>query len=105
MGFDNCIIRFDLGKIINSWPTCDDCLFRSKITRYSPSEVNKAYDKAMQRKTVPIFDPQSTIELIRSGEEIQATLDENGKRQLIDRYFEVSEKFYNQKCFCFDYCD
>lgn len=53
--------------------------------------MNKAYDKAMQRKTVPIFDPQSTIELIRSGEEIQATLDESGKRQLIDRYFEVSE--------------
>lgn len=56
--------------------------------------MNKAYDKAMQRKTVPIFDPQSTIELIRSGEEIQATLDESGKRQLIDRYFEVSENSF-----------
>lgn len=65
------------------------CFFYSKITRYSPSEVNKAYDKSMQRKTVPIFNPQSTMEVIVSGEQIEAHLDEKGKRQLIDRYFEV----------------
>lgn len=49
------------------------------------------YDKSMQRKAAPTFDPQSTMELIRSGERVEAVLDERGKRQLIDRYFEVSD--------------
>lgn len=37
-----------------------------------------------------LFEPKATIELIRSGEEVQPLLDEKGKRLLIDRYFEVS---------------
>lgn len=48
------------------------------------------YDKSMQRKAAPIFDPQSTIELLQAGDKIEAVLDDKGKRQLIDRYFEVS---------------
>lgn len=48
------------------------------------------YDKSMQRKAVSLFNPQSTIELIQSGDVIVEDLDEKGRRQLIDRYFDVS---------------
>lgn len=85
-----CMLLLLLKQHLKEMYGITDC----KITRYSPSEVNKAYDKSMQRKTVPIFEPQSTIELIRSGETVTAALDETGKRQLIDRYFEVSVKIF-----------
>lgn len=69
------------------------CPNRRKISRYSPSEAAKIYEKAVQRHPVPTFHPKATIEIISEERtsDIPLTLDE--KSLLLDRYLEVSSLY------------
>ena len=74
----------------------------SKISRYSPSESTKLYDKAMQRRTnTANFNPKATIALLKEGSRIDNQLNEQEKRVLIDRYLEVKLIIKSQVYFMF----
>ena len=80
-------------KLIYSWLLVQHLmsfLLNRKIAQYSPSESTKLYDKAMQRRTIPPFNPKATIALLKEDPRIGTELNENEKRVLVDRYLEVS---------------
>lgn len=78
--------------------------FGRKISRYSPSEPAKIYEKAMQRHPVPEFQPKSIMAVIRelhgsaNGTQLAGSvepspeLSEKQKAELVERYLDVSER-------------
>lgn len=62
----------------------------SKISRYTPSDTTKVYDKAMQRRSNSIFNPKATINILKEQRNPDETLDEKGRKRLVERYLEVS---------------
>lgn len=65
------------------------CNFSSKISRYSPSEQAKIYEKAVQRHPVAKFHPKATIEIINEDGHMGTILNDDQKNLLLDRYLEV----------------
>lgn len=65
-------------------------LLFSKISQYSPSEGNKIYDKAVQRKTTPIFNPKGILEIIKQQHKPGELLSSSEKEELITRYLTVN---------------
>lgn len=80
------------------------CL-RRKISRYSPSEPAKIYEKAIQRHAVADFQPKSIVAIIRELDERQREVaattasqnaadqqdkEEKQKAELVQRYLDVS---------------
>ncbi|XP_063699884.1 nipped-B protein [Culicoides brevitarsis] len=63
----------------------------SKISRYTPSDTTKAYDKAMQRRSNSIFNPKATIIIIKEQRNPDEPLDEKGRRRIVERYLEFKE--------------
>ena len=81
-------------------------LFFRKISRYSPSESTKVYDKAMQRRHNSVFTPKATIAILKEDLDLSQQLNEIEKRVLVDRYLDVSLLsfyyiFLNTYSFCF----
>lgn len=69
------------------------CLFsniHSKISRYTPSDNTKVFDKAVQRITVPNFNPKATIEIVNKERSADVELTEQERRQLLQQYLDVS---------------
>lgn len=64
-----------------------------KVNRYSPSEPQKIYEKAISRKQVPKFDPKGTIDEIKKEHIVHVDISEEEKKDLIDKYLDVSIKF------------
>lgn len=73
-------------------------LLFSKISQYSPSEGNKIYDKAVQRKTTPIFNPKGILEIIKQQHKPGELLSSSEKEELITRYLTVNI-FFKKKMF------
>lgn len=86
------------------------CFYSRKISRYSPSEPAKIYEKAMQRHPVPEFQPKTIMDIIReldgtarrtaagtvdAPQPPQPPLGDKQKEQLVERYLDVSVP-----CFC-----
>lgn len=69
---------------------CSFCFENSKISRYSPSEAAKVYEKTMQRHPVPTFNPKSILDLIVDEKIVGRTLVEAEQKELIERYLNVS---------------
>lgn len=65
-------------------------IYFSKISRYTPSDNTKVFDKAVQRGNVPNFDPKATIEIINKERSTNAELSESEKFQLLQQYLDVS---------------
>uniref|UniRef100_A0A336LQA0 Nipped-B protein n=1 Tax=Culicoides sonorensis TaxID=179676 RepID=A0A336LQA0_CULSO len=63
----------------------------SKISRYTPSDTTKAYDKAMQRRSNSIFHPKATINILKEPRNSGEPLDEKGRKCLVERYLEFKE--------------
>lgn len=74
----------------------------SKISRYTPSDTTKVYDKAMQRRSNSIFNPKATINILKEQRNPDETLDEKGRKRLVERYLEVSW-YFRQFCLRLDY--
>lgn len=64
--------------------------FRSKISRYTPSENTKLYEKPVHRVNVPNFNPKQTIDIINNERSQDVELSEAEKRQLLHQYLDVS---------------
>lgn len=65
----------------------------SKISRYTPSENAKVYEKAVHRVQVPNFNPKQTIDIINKERSQDIELTEDEKRQLLQQYLDVSNPF------------
>lgn len=56
---------------------------------YSPSEAVKVYEKAMSRRSNAQFNPKNTLQKLKQCAPCDY-LDENGRRDLIRQYLDVS---------------
>lgn len=65
-------------------------LFSRKIQLYSPSEAVKVYEKTISRRSNALFNPKTTLQKLKEGAPPDY-LDENGQRDLIRQYLDVSE--------------
>ncbi|GFN80174.1 nipped-b-like protein, partial [Plakobranchus ocellatus] len=63
--------------------------FSRKIHRYSPTEAAKVYEKPLNRKTLPIFEPQHTLEILRSVYDEDTRSEEEKRQKLVEDYLEV----------------
>ncbi len=59
----------------------------SKCQRYSPNQSNKAYDKAVSRKTGVAFEPKLVIDAVRSEVVGKRTL--KSREEYLKQYLEV----------------
>lgn len=67
-------------------------VFFSKIQQYSPSEAAKVYEKNASRRSSALFNPKGTIQKLKEGNPSEY-LDEEGRRDLIRQYLDVSVFF------------
>uniref|UniRef100_A0A182VUI9 Nipped-B protein n=1 Tax=Anopheles minimus TaxID=112268 RepID=A0A182VUI9_9DIPT len=63
----------------------------SKISRYSPSESGKIYDKAIQRRSNSLFDPKSTITLLKENRGTGGANSEQERIELVQRYLDFKQ--------------
>ncbi|XP_058126346.1 nipped-B protein [Anopheles ziemanni] len=63
----------------------------SKISRYSPSETGKIYDKAMQRRTNSMFDPKATITLLKENRTTGDAKTDQDRVELVQRYLDFKQ--------------
>ncbi|XP_050076390.1 nipped-B protein-like isoform X2 [Anopheles maculipalpis] len=63
----------------------------SKISRYSPSESGKIYDKAMQRRSNSMFDPKATITLLKENRSDSDAKGEKERIELVQRYLDFKQ--------------
>uniref|UniRef100_A0A182K7J1 Nipped-B protein n=1 Tax=Anopheles christyi TaxID=43041 RepID=A0A182K7J1_9DIPT len=63
----------------------------SKISRYSPSESGKIYDKAMQRRSNSLFDPKATITLLKENRPTTGAQSEKERNELVQRYLDFKQ--------------
>merc|ERR1711902_154844 len=63
----------------------------AKIEAYSPSESQKIYEKAVNRKPNAKFNPKATVEILKLGAIDPHTLDEDAKKDLIQKYLTFKE--------------
>lgn len=69
------------------------CLYFSKISQYSPSEVAKVYEKTATRRSNTHFNPKATLTRLKQGEPPDG-LDGDGRKDLISQYLDVRILFH-----------
>lgn len=67
--------------------------YYSKIQQYNPSEPPKVYEKNTNRRSNAHFNPKVTISKIKEGSP-PATLDSEGRKDLIKQYLNVMYNLY-----------
>lgn len=67
--------------------------FCSKIHRYSPTEAAKVYEKPLNRKSLPVFEPQHTLQVMRSVYEEDTSSEDEKRQKLVNDYLEVNIPF------------
>lgn len=63
----------------------------AKIAGYSPSESQKIYERAVNRRGNARFNPKATVEILKHTQVPADQLDEDGKRDLIQKYLGFKE--------------
>ncbi|BFZ16564.1 hypothetical protein BsWGS_19603 [Bradybaena similaris] len=66
-------------------------LTEGKIHKYSPTEAAKVYEKPLNRKTLPNFEPQHTLKLLRSIYEEDSCTEDERRQKLVDDYLEFRD--------------
>ncbi|XP_005090101.1 nipped-B-like protein B [Aplysia californica] len=66
-------------------------LTEGKIHRYSPTEAAKVYEKPLNRKALPLFEPQHTLQVLRSTYEEDTRSEEEKRQKLIEDYLEFRD--------------
>jgi len=66
----------------------------TKISGYSPSEAQKTYERAVNRKTSAKFNPKAVVEILKLGEVDPHDLDEDAKKDLIHKYLGFKELMF-----------
>ena len=89
-------MRIRILKLFNAAPLLLQDLYginEAKIQAYSPHEVQKIYERPVNRKANARFNPKATVESIKQGgNTITPTqlLEEEGRRDLVAKYLGVS---------------
>ena len=63
----------------------------AKLAAYSPSESQKIYDRAVNRKASAKFNPKATVEILKLGDVDPTNLDFEAKKDLIHKYLGFKE--------------
>lgn len=63
----------------------------ARIEGYSPSESQKIYEKNVNRKPNAKFNPKATVEILKLGDINPHNLDEDAKKDLIQKYLTFKE--------------
>ena len=80
-----------------------------RINEYSPTDVSKANERAVNRRNNVRFNPKAAIDILNQGA-APNELDDSQKRELIDKYLQVrvwkflsllEEEIKVQTTFCF----
>ena len=66
-------------------------LYFRRINEYSPTDVSKANERAVNRRNNVRFNPKATIDILSEGEPPE-DLDDDQRRELVQKYMEVSQK-------------
>ena len=66
-------------------------LYFRRINEYSPTDVSKANERAVNRRNNVRFNPKATIDILSQGEPSE-DLDDDQRRELVQKYMEVSHK-------------
>ncbi|XP_055635470.1 nipped-B protein isoform X2 [Toxorhynchites rutilus septentrionalis] len=82
-----CMLLLILKQHLKDIYGITDC----KISRYSPSEAGKIYDKAMQRRSNSLFDPKATIALLKEDEKTEGIKTKEEKVELVQRYLDFKQ--------------
>lgn len=82
-----CMLLLILKQHLKDIYGITDC----KISRYSPSEAGKIYDKTMQRRSNSLFDPKATITLLKENRHIMAVQSDDDRAELVQRYLDFKQ--------------
>ncbi|XP_053692566.1 nipped-B protein [Sabethes cyaneus] len=82
-----CMLLLILKQHLKDIYGITDC----KISRYSPSEAGKIYDKTMQRRSNSLFDPKATIALLNEKRSTEDVQEEKYRIQLVQRYLDFKQ--------------
>ncbi|XP_038112753.1 nipped-B protein isoform X2 [Culex quinquefasciatus] len=82
-----CMLLLILKQHLKETYGITDC----KISRYSPSEAGKIYDKAMQRRSNSLFDPKATITLLRENRTSEGVQTQEERVELVQRYLDFKQ--------------
>uniref|UniRef100_A0A1Q3FVX1 Nipped-B protein n=2 Tax=Culex tarsalis TaxID=7177 RepID=A0A1Q3FVX1_CULTA len=82
-----CMLLLILKQHLKDIYGITDC----KISRYSPSEAGKIYDKAMQRRSNSLFDPKATITLLRENRTSEGVQSQEDRVELVQRYLDFKQ--------------
>ena len=66
------------------------------MQRYSPTDQAKVWDRPLNRKNGIVFNPKQVIDLAKKLP-LPTTLDETGRKQLVDDYLEVKKSLYQPR--------
>ena len=64
-------------------------IFCRRINEYSPTDVSKANERSVNRRNNVRFNPKATIDILSQGDPPDE-LDDDQKRELVQKYIEVS---------------
>lgn len=62
----------------------------AKLSKYSPNEAQKVWERMINRKVTHQFNPSQALELLQLGSPQLSPLDEVGRTKLIQDYLSVS---------------
>ncbi|XP_058453051.1 nipped-B protein [Malaya genurostris] len=82
-----CMLLLILKQHLKDIYGITDC----KISRYSPSETGKIYDKAMQRRSNSMFDPKATIALLQEKRSAEGVQEDKTRTELVQRYLDFKQ--------------
>nr|XP_029727084.1 LOW QUALITY PROTEIN: nipped-B protein [Aedes albopictus] len=82
-----CMLLLILKQHLKDIYGITDC----KISRYSPSEAGKIYDKTMQRRSNSLFDPKATITLLKENRQTMAVQSDDDRAELVQRYLDFKQ--------------
>ena len=66
-------------------------IYFRRINEYSPTDVSKANERAVNRRNNVRFNPKATIDILSQGEPPEE-LDDDQRRELVQKYMEVGQK-------------
>ena len=69
-------------------------MFCRRINEYSPTDVSKANERSVNRRNNVRFNPKATIDILSQGNPPEE-LDDDQKRELVQKYIEVGHCNYN----------
>ena len=68
--------------------------FYRRINEYSPTDVSKANERAVNRRNNVRFNPKNTIDILSQGQPPDEP-DEDQRREIVQKFIEVGHRLCN----------